>query len=159
MKIKIDIPESLNEITLGQYQNYLKIEEPTTEDLLRSFLDVDMRVINKMRTADVESIISHLSSIFEEEPKPIFRFDLNGKEHGFIPDLDKISYGENKDVTSYINDWQTMHRAMTVLFRPITMKKRKKYLIEEYEGTAERNEEMRGMPLSVVMGAMVFFTI
>ena len=38
MKIEVNIPENLNDITLGQYQEFLKIEEPTEEDILKVFL-------------------------------------------------------------------------------------------------------------------------
>ena len=68
-----------------------------------------------------------------------------------------ITYGENKDVTSYINEWGNMHKAMAVLFRPIKQKQGHKYLIEEYEGSHKYSEVMKQMPLSVVLGAMVFF--
>jgi len=48
-----------------------------------------------------------------------------------------------------------MHIAMNVLFRPITFKKKNKYLIKEYE--AKENANMKEMPLNVVFGAMTFF--
>jgi hypothetical protein len=50
-----------------------------------------------------------------------------------------------------------MHKAMAVLYRPITQTQKGKYLIQEYNGTREYSELMKQMPLSVVMGAMVFF--
>ena len=50
-----------------------------------------------------------------------------------------------------------MHKAMAVLFRPLKQKQGHKYLIEEYEGSHKYSEVMKQMPLSVVLGAMVFF--
>jgi hypothetical protein len=52
-----------------------------------------------------------------------------------------------------------MHKAMAVLFRPIKKKQGTKYLIEDYEGSHKYSELMKEIPLDVVMGAMVFFTI
>jgi len=84
-------------------------------------------------------------------------FKLNGVHFGFIPNLDDISYGENKDITSYINDWQQMHKAMSVLYRPITNSQKGKYLIQEYEGTRFTADKFKDCPLDIAFGAMVFF--
>jgi hypothetical protein len=46
---------------------------------------------------------------------------------------------------------------MSVLYRPIKLSKGGKYIIEDYEGTRLISERMLKMPLSVVMGSMVFF--
>ena len=99
----------------------------------------------------------NINNLFEQEQKHSLRFNLNGLEFGFIPNLDEITYGENKDVTAYLNDWQKMHKAMAVLYRPIINKFGKKYLIEEYEGSHKHSELMKSMPLGVVMGSLVFF--
>ena len=45
---------------------------------------------------------------------------------------------------------------MSVLYRPVTMRKGDKYLIEEYDGTDDA-ESMKQMRLDVVMGSIVFF--
>jgi hypothetical protein len=46
---------------------------------------------------------------------------------------------------------------MAVMYRPITLSKGGKYLIEDYKGTRLTADTMLQMPLGVVMGAMVFF--
>ncbi len=160
MKFNINVPESLNDITLGQYQKFLKIEEPTSEDLLKCFMNLNLDGIGKMKDKDVDKLTTHINSLFEQQPEQKRRFDLNGTPYGFIPDLDNITYGENKDVTTYISDWDKMNKAMTVLYRPVifgTVRDNGKYLIEEYKGTRERSESMKEMPLGEVMGALLFF--
>tara|TARA_B110000503_G_scaffold18291_1_gene26842 strand:+ start:131 stop:787 length:657 start_codon:yes stop_codon:yes gene_type:complete len=157
MNIEINIPDNLNEITLGQYQEFLKIEEPTEEDILKVFLNLDLKGIGKVKAADVDKYAAHITSLFEQEQRHSLKFNLKGVEFGFLPNLDDITYGENKDVTAYLNDWQSMHKAMSVLYRPITQKLSGKYLIEGYEGSHKYSETMKQMPLGVVMGSMVFF--
>ena len=157
MKLELNIPESLNDITLGQYQRFMEIEEPTNEDLLAIFLNINYEVINHIPLAKIDGIVEHINSLFEQTPKHQLKFKMRGVRYGFIPDLDNITYGENKDVTSYINDWSTMHKAIAVLYRPITHSQGGKYLIEEYNGTRLTAEKMRETPLAVVMGCMVFF--
>jgi hypothetical protein len=157
MNIEINIPESLNDITLQQYQNFLLIEEPTNDDLLSCFLDLDIKAINNIKASEIDRLVIHINSLFEVEQQHQLKFDLNGVSFGFIPNLDAITYGENKDVTTYVNDWQKMNMAMAVLYRPIKQKQGHKYIIEDYNGTQEYSELMKQMPLSVVLGSMVFF--
>ena len=157
MKIEINIPEDLNDITLGQYQDFLKLENPTEEDVLRIFLRLDLKGLGKVKASDIEKYTNHINNLFEQEQKHTLKFNLNGIEFGFMPSLDEITYGENKDVTAYLNDWQTMHKAMSVLYRPIKQKLGSRYLIEDYEGSHKYSELMKLMPLGIVMGTTVFF--
>ena len=157
MEIKVNIPEDLNDITLSQYQEFLSLEDPTEEDILRIFLKLDLKGLGKIKFSDVDRYSAHITSLFKQEQKHSLKFDLKGIEFGFIPNLDDITYGENKDITAYLNDWQAMHKAMAVLYRPTTQRLGSKYLIEEYEGSHKYGETMKQMPLGVVMGAMVFF--
>jgi hypothetical protein len=78
-------------------------------------------------------------------------------EFGFIPKLDDISFGEFIDLENYMMDWQTMHKAMAVLFRPIIHKKREFYRIDDYGGSSRYSDVMLDMPVSVALGASVFF--
>ena len=80
---------------------------------------------------------------------------LNDKDFGFIPKLDDISFGEYVDLDTYLADWELMNKAIGVLYRPITYKKKKQYLIEEYE-SAEKYD-LTEVTLDVVFGAIVFF--
>ncbi len=48
-----------------------------------------------------------------------------------------------------------MHKAIAVLYRPITYKKKQQYLIEEYESSDKY--DMSETTLDIVFGAIVFF--
>ena len=157
MQIEVSVPSSLKEVKLKDYQDYLLIEEPTNDDMLKCILNIDQKELGKIKASDVDFLLGHVINLFEEKQELIPKFKMYGIEYGFIPNLDEITYGENKDVTAYINEWGTMHKAMAVLFRPIKQKQRDKYIIEEYEGSHKYSEVMKEMPLNVVMGAMVFF--
>jgi len=157
MQIEVSIPSTLKEVKLKDYQDFLLIENPSNDDLLKCILNINTKELGKIKDKDVDYLINHINKLFEQEHKFISTFNLNGVSYGFIPNLDEITYGENKDVTSYINEWGNMHKAMAVLFRPLKQKQGHKYLIEEYEGSHKYSEVMKQMPLSVVLGAMVFF--
>ena len=154
MKVKLTVPDNLNELTLKQYQNYLKLEEPNEIDVIREFLYLSDETIKKMPKADVNRVAHHIVSLFEQKPQLTHKFYHNGNHYGFIPDLDKISWGENADVNEYISDWDKIHLAMSVLYRPITKEKKDQYLIEDYKGV---NTHLSDMPLGVVLGAINFF--
>lgn len=154
MKTSINIPDNLNEIKLFDYQQFLNIKEPTEKDVLKTFLYMNDNIINRMKKSKVQEISQHITKLFENKPQLTSIFEHKGVKYGFIPSLDNISWGENADVNEYIGDWETMHLAMSVLYRPITTQKKNKYLIEDYDGT---NKDLIEMPLGVVLGATLFF--
>ena len=82
---------------------------------------------------------------------------MNGKEYGFIPNLDDMSFGEYVDLDTYLSDWQQIEKAMGVLFRPIKDRYKDKYTIEEYQGGGAA--EMKDMPMDVVLGSMLFYRL
>ena len=157
MKIEINNPETLNDIKLGNYQSFLKLENPQEADIISNLLELDKSVVPLIKDKVFNSLVSNVNSLFEQEHKFADRFTLNGVTYGFIPNLDDITYGENKDVTSYISEWGNMHKAMAVMYRPITNSFNDKYLIEQYKGSRKYSEVMKDAPLGVVFGAMVFF--
>ncbi len=157
MKVSIEIPNTLNDIKLRQYQRFLKIDEPNEMDLMVCMLDSDINTLSNLKSSEFERITAHLNSLFDVEHRLTPVIALNGVKLGLIPDFDAITYGENKDITSYINDWGKMDQAIAVLYRPIKQKMGKKYLIEDYKGTRFTSEMMLDMPLDVVLGVIVFF--
>jgi hypothetical protein len=157
MRIEITIPESLDDITLEQYQVFSKIEEPTIDQTLTTFLNISQKELNMLPADKIEGFAEQINSVFEQDKQFTPTFVLNGVKYGFIPKLDSITYGENKDLTTYLNDFDNMNKAMAVMYRPIIHEQRGKYLIEDYEGSSKYSEVMKEAPLSVVLGATVFF--
>lgn len=163
MKIELNIPTNLDEITLGQYQKFLKVVEDNEESefvhhkMVEIFCGVSLKNISKIKHKDLSYIISKIAALFDGNHKLVDKFTIDNTEFGFIPNLDDITSGEYMDIDTYITDWSNMHKAMAVLFRPIIKKGSGKYNIVDYNGTNEYAEIMKRMPLSAVMGSMVFF--
>ena len=161
MKITINIPESLNDITLKQYQKWLKIADDKKLDnflkqkMIEIFCNVELKNVLQMKATDVTEICNTINNLFKSNTKLITKFDHNEKEFGFVPKLDDMSFGEYIDLDTYMADWQNMHKAMSVLFRPIKYKKKEQYLIEDYESA--ENYDLKNMSLDIVFGALVFF--
>ena len=161
MKLKLNIPETLKEITLSQYQQWLKIaegEEMTDfikQKMIEIFCGVNLKQVMQIKATDVDEIVNDLSKLFKQSVKLINKFTLDGVEYGFEPKIDEISFGAYIDLDTYMADWQQMEKAMSVLFRPVTFTKKKKYLIEEYESATKY--DLKEMTLDIVFGALVFF--
>ena len=163
MKQEIQIPTKLSEITLEQYQALDRVISETDNDvfishkLIALFCKIRMSDVMRIRQIDSEQIAHTLRTMLEEKKTFIQRFKLGGQEFGFIPNLEDISSGEYADLETYISDWQTMHKALAVMYRPITKVKGDKYEIEEYNGAITYEEVMKYAPLDVAFGALVFF--
>ena len=161
MKIEINVPTSLSEITLRQYQKFLKIAEENPEGnfldakMIEIFCGIPLSDSYKLKMVSVTAIIDILNSMLEVKPNHIERFTLNGIEYGFIPDLDEMSLGEYVDLDNNASKWESMHIAMNVLYRPIVTSKLGKYNIEEY--TTSNPEKMLDMPLDAALGSLFFF--
>lgn len=165
MKLEISIPTELKEIKLAQYQAFLKIAKDNddaeflNQKMVQTFCNIDLKEVAEIRFKDVLEITASLSNMFNvKEHKFINRFKLGGVEFGFIPDLEDMTFGEYTDLDSYIGDWDNMHKAMAVLYRPITNKGlNNTYDIEKYNGSITYSDVMKHAPLDVVFGANVFF--
>ena len=161
MKLTLTIPETLKEITLNQYQQWLKVaEDKEMTDFLKQkmieiFCGITLNQVLQIKATDVDEIVNDLSKIFKQDTKLINKFTLDGVEYGFEPKIDEITFGAYVDLDTYMADWQQMHKAMSVLFRPVTFTKKKKYLIEEYESA--NKYDLKEMTLDVVFGSLVFF--
>ena len=126
MKVTINIPESLSEITLAQYQKWLKISDKNEDDnflkqkMIEIFCNIPLKTVLQIKARDIDNITNTINNLFKEQPKFIDRFNYNGVEFGFIPKLDEITFGEYVDLDNYLPEWLSMHKAMCVLYRPIS---------------------------------------
>ena len=161
MKIEINVPTSINEVTLGQYQKYLKIAENNPEGnfldakMIEIFCGIPLSDSYKLKMSSAAAIVDIITELLNQTPKHTERFKLNGIEYGFIPDLDEMSLGEYIDLDNNVSSWEQMHVAMNVLYRPIKASKVGKYNIEEYD--VKNPEVMKDIPLGAAIGAVFFF--
>ena len=161
MNIEINVPSSLNEITLGQYQKFLKIAENNPDGnflnakMIEIFCGIPLSDSYKLKMSSVTAILDILNEMLAQTPQHVERFKMNGVEYGFIPDLDEMSLGEYIDLDNNASKWEQMHVAMNVLYRPIKTSKVGKYNIKEYD--VKFPEVMKDMPLDAAIGSLFFF--
>ena len=150
MKLEINVPNDLKEIKLHQYQKFLKLQEKSVDEkflaskMIEIFCGLKLTDALKMKVSDVYAITGILGDMFNQKPKLVRKFKIGDVEYGFIPDLDQ-----------YLGDWENIHRAMNVMYRPIKHKYGEKYNIEEYD--IEHPEKMQNMPMDAVLSSVLFF--
>ena len=160
MKLKLTIPSDLSEISLKQYNKFLKIQENNEDSyflqckMIEIFCNLDLESVRLLKLTDADRIVNILNKMFEDKPQLIRTFKLSGIEYGMIPNLDEISLGEYVDLDTYMGDWENMHIAMNVLYRPIKENIGDKYLIKEYDVDAK--DKIEEIPMDVVFGAIFF---
>lgn len=160
MAIKITIPTSLKDITLGQYKRFLKLEDSIEDErflnakMIEIFCGIELDKVMLLQVKDSQEIVKILSQLFDEKPTLVKRFKLNGVDYGFHPQLDDLTLGEYIDLDTFIGDWENMEKAMNVLYRPVIVKLKDKYTIDEY--VVQNDDLLLDMPMDAVMSSIFF---
>ena len=160
MSIKIKIPTSLKDITLRQYKKYLNIQKKVKDPrflnakMIEILCNVRLEDVMLLKLSDSQEITSILSKVFDAKPDLITRFKLNSVDYGFHPELDDMTLGEYIDLDTFIGDWDNMEKAMNVLYRPVVVKLKDRYNIEEYRLGTEG--VLLDMPMDAVMSSIFF---
>lgn len=160
MKVELTVPSDLSEISLKQYQKFLKLQDSNEDSyflqckMIEIFCNLDAKSVRMLKVGDANKVVDVLNNMFEKQPELIRTFKIGGVEYGMIPDLDDISLGEYIDLDTYIGDWQNMQIAMNVLYRPINKKIGDKYTIVDYDVDAK--EKLEHIPMDIVLGSIFF---
>lgn len=162
MKFYINQPTSLDEISLAQYQKFLIASETIdghflNQKMISLFCGMSLSEALMIRKTDVDDIVESVAKMFDEDTPLQRKIKIGSQEFGFIPNLEELTMGEFIDLDTYLGDWQQMHRAMAVLYRPITNTYKDTYEIEEYKGADHYSELMRFIGMGAVQGATLFF--
>ena len=170
-EINILVPSEQSSIPLSNYQKYVKLIQDNGEDMSDEFLStkileifcgVTLKEAYSVPVKELDFVVSHVLELLNKEAKLQHRFkmtDPSGKtvEFGFMPNMDEMSLGEYIDLEKYVADWADMHRALAVMYRPIIKGNKDFYDIESYEGSDKYADIMKDAPVTVALGAMVFF--
>lgn len=161
--LEINVPNKLEELTVEQYQAFSRVTDETdngvfvAQKMVSIFCKIRLSEVARIKYTSVAEIVQIFERMFEEKTPLVRTFKMNDVEFGFIPDLENMSMGEYADLDQYIDDSENLHKAMAVLYRPITKRRGEKYEIEEYNGSITYSDVMKYAPLNVALGAKVFF--
>lgn len=161
--MKINIPESLNEITIKQFFDFKKCCDASQDDnylrlaMVSIFCDISIEDIKKISSKDYIEISNQLTEVLKQEPIHVEKFIINGVSFGFIPNLEKITAGEYIELDTLFKDEETYLEQMAVMYRPITGTYKNLYHIEPFEDIDKHKDIMIAAPISAYLGAKVFF--
>lgn len=160
--MKALIPETLNEITLGQMQRYHKLADGVEDQdkirryMLDVFCGVDTKMYDNLNAQQLLDISQQVQVVLDKEPEHQMVFSMGNVDYGFIPNLDDVTMGEFVDLESIGDNLKDWHKIMAILYRPITGTFGKRYNIEPYDGY-DSASQYKQMPLGVALGALLFF--
>jgi hypothetical protein len=132
-QIKIIIPDSWKDITIGQFQEYIEVLETTKEirpykriiQLLSVLTDTDEALFYKLPMDTIYEIQEKVG-FMNTEPKGVFKniIEVNGKEYGFQKNMNELTLGEWIDLEHYISDGviKNLHYISAILYRPLLSK-------------------------------------
>ena len=165
--MEVIVPENIQDITLEQYQKFNRLnkkenvsEYEYSKQLVSIFTNVKYNDCDKIKRSDFKGLTEDILSAMNQEAKFMNRFAMDGKEFGFIPNFDDITFSEWVDLNNYKHDdVENYHKLVSILFRPIINNdKLGNYSIESYSGTAKYSELMKHTPMNIVNGCLVFFS-
>lgn len=160
--MKVILPEHVGDIKLYQFQDYEALRKRELEDIefnkrkICCFTELKYHDLKDVRYSDFEGLLAQIDTALNTEYPFVQRFELNGIEFGLIPNLDKITQGEYVDLGN--DEIENYHTFMSIMFRPIVKEdKYSNYEIEPYTASEKHIGLMKQVPLSIVIGARVFF--
>lgn len=161
--MRIQVPTTLNDITLGQYQRFMEAnKEGADQDFLlfktiEVFCDVDMKTVSQFPIEDAQDIAAEVNAILSQTSEFQRHFSLGGVEYGFIPDMEAMTIGEYIDLESGMGDPKQFHKAAAVMYRPVKRRFKDLYTIEAYSGSNHDINKAKEFPMGAISAGFVFF--
>jgi hypothetical protein len=166
-EVKLTIPNEWSDITIGIYQEYVKIQESKASEknkVIRSLAllcNTSPFVVKKMAYTDLLEIMNIIKGMIDTEPKEedfVKVFTFSDIEFGFVPNLNKLTTGEYIDLESYCkNPIENLHIIMSILYRKVTNKVNDRYAIEPYNPDEFKEELFKDCPMNIALSSLGFF--
>tara|TARA_Y100000401_G_scaffold25261_1_gene17585 strand:+ start:37 stop:618 length:582 start_codon:yes stop_codon:yes gene_type:complete len=166
-EIKLTIPDNWKDITIGTYQEYVKIQEGKGTDKTKVVKSLALLcnttpfIVKKMAYTDLLEIMEIIKKMIDTEPtKQDFKklFTFKGEEYGFCPNLSKLTTGEYIDLEAYCKEpIENLHIIMSILYRRVTNKVNNRYAVEAYDPEEFKEELFKDCPMNIALSSLGFF--
>ena len=153
-KVKLTLDYST--ITVKQYVDFIT-NEGNEIGQVSAIMGQTKDYVRQLSPEDITKVIDAFKSVIES---PVAEHQHKWKTYGFVPDVNKISFGEWLDLESNCKDFpKNLNKILSILYRPIHSELGNKYKIEQYTAEHLTNcDTFNDMPLSIANGALVFFS-
>ena len=160
--MEINIPTSLKDIKMRQFIAFEKSDKTDDDFIIHLCEFANPKLLPKKEYTEIVALLKEVMQSDVEFHK-IFKHD--GIYFGFIPNLDKITANEFMHIEEYIKQPDTWHKALAVLYRPLTKRKRNwfkrgaddLYDVLPYQEENAFEKLMLDVSCVYYLGAMVFF--
>jgi hypothetical protein len=105
---------------------------------------------------DKEILIMDIYTKIQLNEDFVNRFEFNGIEYGFIPNLSNITTQECLDLEKLLKDGKQLNKIASILYRPIIKSFEEYYDIESYESYSKYENEMNKVDCVIIIGAIDF---
>jgi hypothetical protein len=166
-EVKLTIPNEWSDITIGIYQEYVKIQQGKSNEKnkvissLALLCNTKPLIVKKMAYTDLLDIMNIIKVMIDAEPKKEdFKkmFTFSDIEFGFVPNLNKLTTGEYIDLESYCkNPIENLHIIMSILYRKVIKKVNDRYAIEPYNPDEFKEELFKDCPMDIALSSLGFF--
>jgi hypothetical protein len=153
-KVKLTLDYST--ITVKQYVDFLT-NEGNEIGQVAAIMNESKDYVRQLSPEDITKVIDAFKSVIEN---PIAEHKWRWNQYVFVPDINKISFGEWLDLESNCKDFpKNLNKILAILYRPSLNAIGSKYKIEPYMAEHLVNSKVFDeMPLSIANGALVFFS-
>ena len=160
--MEINIPTSLKDIKMRQFIAFEKSDKTDDDFIIHLCEFANPKLLPKKEYNEIVTLLKEVMQSDVEFHK-IFKHD--GIYFGFIPNLDKITANEFMHIEEYIKQADTWNKALAVLYRPLTKRKRNwfkrgandLYDVLPYQEENAFEKLMLDVSCVYYLGAMVFF--
>ena len=102
--MRVSLPDNLNDITLGKYQDYMKLDsesENYTDEIFSLFTDIPLSQVKEVPKKQYDEVLQQIYNALQERDiryhsfylRAIYRF--NSLESGTLDPLKSSSYNSN----------------------------------------------------------------
>jgi hypothetical protein len=160
--MQINIPTSLKDITMRQFIAFEKSDKSDDDYIIHL---CDFANPKLLPSKEYTEIVTLLKEVVASDVLFYKIFKHDGIQFGFIPNLEKITANEMIHIEEFIKTPDTWHKALSVLYRPLTKRKRNwfkrgaddLYDILPYQEENAFEKLMLDVSCTYYLGAMVFF--
>ena len=166
-EIKLTIPDNWSDITIGTYQEYVKIQEGKGSEKNKIVKSLALLcgttpfVVKKIAYKDLLEIMDIIKKMIDTEPddekfRKVFKF--KDEEYGFCPNLSNITTGEYIDLENYCKEpIENLHTIMSILYRKVNFSRGDRYSIEDYNPDEFKEELFKDCPMDIALSSLGFF--
>ena len=168
-EIKLRVPENWNDITVKQYQQFMRVlgsdktERQKNLEIVSAFCDIDVKTLKKFKIKDLNKVSDIIISMTKDDPSDIKmkrNIEFNIEKYGVIPNMAEMTTGEFVDLETFCEDsTENLHKIMSILYRKQTsdVDRNDRYSVEKYKPTEEKKNIMLELPMNYALGVLNFF--